>query len=153
MLNRKDQEPNFIERKREWRGGIDSGLNKRTIILILPAIILGVFVLMAAPYVDDIYKTFVKKGDKVHLSEMNTEEEKEAVEKPGPPPNPEQVVAEFHRKRLEEEGFDWRAEPKLEEPVFIPEETALPARELKRLAVEVPSTYAELVDRQKAEQP
>lgn len=144
MLNQKNREPNFIEKKRQWKSQVEKPLSRRTLLMILPALILSVFVIMAAPYLKVIVEEFVNRGDDMTISlPIDTEEEKEKAEVAGPPPDPDKVMLEKYRARLEAEGFDWRSKPEFEgeidyELVEGHEPTVEPVE------VELPSTIAEL---------
>ncbi len=140
MLNRPEREQNFIERRRQWKAKADKPLGRNTLLMILPAIVLCVFALMAAPYLKLLMNQFARGGDELKISiPLNLEDEPEKVEAVGPPPSPEQVALEAYRARLEREGFDWRAKPELE----MPEKLGF-ARDrevvIEPLSVELPTT-------------
>lgn len=152
MLNQKDREPNFIEKrraepnfiekKRQWKSKMEKPLSRRTLLMVLPALILSVFVMMSAPYLKLIMEQFLQEGDDMSYPvELNLEDAK-VVEKQGPPPDPDAVMREAYRKQLEAEGFDWRKKPEIEGPDlrFAKEQTL----EVKPVQVELPNTMTEL---------
>ncbi len=152
MLNQKDREPNFIqkrkaepnfiEKRRQWKSKMEKPLSRRTLMMVLPALILSVFVMMSAPYLKLIMEKFLEKGDDMSYPvELNLKEQK-VVEKEGPPPDPEAVMRDEYRKKLEAEGFDWRKKPEIEGPDlrFAKEQTL----EVKPVDVELPNTMTEL---------
>lgn len=142
MLNQKNKEPNFIEKRRQWKGGMEKPLSRRMLVMLLPAVILSVFVVMSAPYLKLILEEFWDKDKMMSTpSELNLEDEK-VVEKEGPPPDPDAVMREEYRKRLDAEGFDWRKKPEVEGPdLSFAREQELP---IEPLAVELPNTMTEL---------
>src|SRR5690606_11072123 len=51
LLDRANREEmNFVERKRQWRSGIEKPLGRRMFVMIAPIIMLSVFALLAVPY-------------------------------------------------------------------------------------------------------
>ena len=116
MLNQRKREPNFIEKKRQWKSKVEKPLSRRMLLMLMPALILSVFVIMSAPYLKLILEQFLSEDSMITTpAELNLEDE-EVVEKKGPPPNPDTVMREEYRKRLEAEGFDWRKKPEVEGP-------------------------------------
>lgn len=147
MLNQNKREPNFIERKRQWKSKMEKPLSGRMLLMLMPALILSVFVIMSAPYLKIIIEKFLDEDSMITTpSELNLEDE-EVVEKAGPPPNPETVMRDEYRKRLEAEGFDWRQKPQID-PVdlsFASEQD----HTVEAIDVELPSTMTELQARSK----
>ncbi len=142
FLEKRRSEPNFIEKRRQWKSKMEKPLSRRTLVMVLPAIILSVFVMLSAPYLKLMMEKFLKKGD--HMSypmELNIADEK-VVEKEGPPPDPDAVMRDEYRKKLEAEGFDWRKKPEIEAPdLSFAKERELP---IEPVDVELPNTMTEL---------
>ncbi len=111
-----NREPNFIEKRRQWKAGIEKPLSRRSLLAVLPAIALCVFALLAAPYLDDLLRLFVKKGETYELTALSTAELAETAAKEEPPVAPEAGMADFYREKFEREGFDWRQTPTVEGP-------------------------------------
>lgn len=144
MLNQKNREPNFIEKKRQWKSKVDKPLSRRTLMMILPALILSVFVMMSAPYLKVIVEEFMNKGDTLRLTlPVDTEGDEEVAEKAGPPPDPDKVLLEQYRKRLEAEGFDWRAKPEFQGEIDY-ELVEGRGLQIEPVDVELPVTMTEL---------
>ena len=142
MLNQKNREPNFIEKRRQWKSKMDKPLSKRTWIMILPALVLSVFVMMSAPYLKIMMEKFMKgDADMSYPTSLDLSDEKVAEEN-GPPPSPEAVLRQEYRDQLEAEGFDWRQKPE----VAGPDLGYARERELavKPIEVELPVTMSEL---------
>lgn len=152
MLNQKDREPNFIEKrraepnfiekKRQWKSNMEKPLSRRTLMMVLPALVLSVFVMMSAPYLKLIMEQFLEEADDMsYPMELNLQEAK-VVEREGPPPDPEVLAREKYRKQLEAEGFDWRKKPEVDGPdLSFAREQPL---EVKPVDVELPNTMTEL---------
>ncbi|MBD5781595.1 hypothetical protein IEN85_18985 [Pelagicoccus sp. NFK12] len=142
FIERRRAEPNFIEKKRQWKSKMEKPLSRRTLMMVLPTLVLSVFVMMSAPYLKLIMEQFMKDGDDMSFPmALNLEEEKK-VEKEGPPPDPEALEREAYRKKLEAEGFDWRKKPEIEGPdLSFAKEQDL---QVKPLDVELPNTMTEL---------
>lgn len=142
MLNQKNREPNFIEKKRQWRSKMEKPLSRRMLVMLLPALILSVFAIMSVPYLKLIAEEFLKEGDMMTMPTQVSLEEEKVFEKKGPPPSPEAVMREEYRKRLEEEGFDWRKKPELDavDLSFAREQE----HSVTALEVELPNTMTEL---------
>ena len=143
MLERPNKEQNFIEKRREWKSGVDKPLGKRTLLLALPALVLCVFVMMSAPYLNLIVQKYSKEGDMMNLSlPLTLEDEVEPEEPAGPPPNPDDVMLQLYRERLDKEGVDWRSTPQVAGPnLDFAKETPI---EVVPLDVELPATMVEL---------
>ncbi|MBC2606883.1 hypothetical protein [Pelagicoccus albus] len=148
MLNQKNREPNFIEKRRQWKSKMEKPLSRRTLMMILPALILSVFVMMSAPYLKIIIDEFLNKGTEMSTPmELNIADEKK-VEKEGPPPDPDAVLRQEYRDKLDAEGFDWRKKPELEmDPINLAEEKPI---DVKPVDVELPNTMTELQSRSKS---
>lgn len=148
-LNKREKEPNFIDKRRQWKSQLDSPLTRRSLIMVLPAVVLCVFLMLAAPYLKILVEEMVQDGDELIISRpLNLEDEPEKAEDIGPPPNPEQVLLQQYRERLEAEGFDWRATPQVEAPdLGLAREQPIA---IEPVAVELPSTMAELEARRQA---
>ncbi|MBK1879221.1 hypothetical protein [Pelagicoccus mobilis] len=142
MLNQRNREPNFLEKKRQWKSKMEKPLSRRMLMMMLPAVILSVFVIMSAPYLKLIMEQFLEDGDMMSAPmELNLKEEK-VVEKKGPPPNPDAVIREDYRRKLEAEGFDWRKKPEIEGPdLGFAKEQEHP---IEPIDVELPNTMTEL---------
>ncbi len=142
FLEKRRREPNFIEKRRQWKSKMEKPLSRRTLMMVLPALILSVFVMLSAPYLKLIMEKFLKKGDDMSYPvELNLGEE-QVVEKEAPPPDPDAVMRDEYRKRLEAEGFDWRKKPEIEGPdLSFAREQDLP---IVPVEVELPNTMAEL---------
>ncbi len=110
------KEPNFIEKRRQWKAGIDKPLGKRTVMAALPAIALCVFALMSAPYLHQLMKALVKEGDSFEATPLSLVDAPAAPEIVLPPPSPDAGMAEFYQQQLSAEGFDWRKRPEIEGP-------------------------------------
>lgn len=111
--------------------------------MVLPALILCVFVMMAAPYLKIIVEKYMSKETELNVTlPLNLDDEPEKAEKAGPPPSPEQVMVELRRAELEKEGFDWRKKPEVEGPdlSFAKNREV----EVKPVEVELPVTMSEL---------
>ena len=143
MFEHFEREPNFIEKRRQWKGGMEKPVGRRTLMMIMPAIILSVFVLLSAPYLHQLFKTFAGDEKTLNLKSISLEEPEEVKEAPPLPARPEEAMAQYYRDRYDREGFDWRARPEVD-----PQVDALYARELEievtPLDVELPATMAEL---------
>lgn len=152
MMNNRNKELNFIEKRRQWKSKMEKPLSRRMLMMVLPAIILSVFVMMSAPYLKLIMDQFLTEGTEMSAPmELNLKDDA-AVEKAGPPPDPDAVMRQAYRERLEAEGFDWRAKPELE----LPEISLVQERvhEVKPIDVDLPNTMTELQARsQPAETP
>ncbi len=111
MLHRHEEEKNFIEKKREWKGELDKPLKRSTLIVMLPALIIGVFLVMSVPYIKIIMEKVLGEDVTLDLKSLNLKDAPKSVEKPLPPPNPDQKMAEFYRDLYDREGFDWRSIP------------------------------------------
>jgi len=118
----RDGDLNFIERRKQWRSDLDKRSSKSLMLTVLPAIIMCLFVVLAAPYIHKM--TLAILGD---LSEdreirlIETAEEEVPIEKRVPPPDADRAIAEYYQKLYEEQGFDWEATPVLEEPAMAKE--------------------------------
>jgi len=142
MLNQKKREPNFIEKKRQWKSKMEQPLSRRMLVMLLPALILSVFVIMSAPYLKIIFEKFLDEGEMMSAPMELNLDNKEEAEKQGPPPNPDALVRDEYRKRLEAEGFDWRKKPEIEGPdLSFAKERELP---IEPIDVELPNTMTEL---------
>ncbi|MCH6255272.1 hypothetical protein MLD52_01845 [Puniceicoccaceae bacterium K14] len=146
MLDRKLKQENFIDRKRKWKSGMDRKMGPGLLITVLPAIVMCVFLLMAAPYLRVIIFDYLKDDEKQTLNARKLDLS-DAPEKPAPvvvPGNPEHADAEFYRKLYDEQGIDWREAPVIE----VPEEGNVEQREIaiKPLDVEIPSSMMKTVD-------
>lgn len=136
------QEPNFIEKRRQWKAGMDKPLGKRTVMAALPAIALCVIALMSAPYLNQLMKAFVKKGNTYEATPLNLEDAAPAPEIVLPPPSPDLGMAEHYQQQLDAEGFDWRKKPEIEGPdLSFAREQKL---ELLPKVVDLPATAHEL---------
>lgn len=142
FIQRRKEEPNFIEKRRQWKSKMEKPLSRRTLLMVLPALVLSVFIMMSAPYLKLMMEKFLKAGDEMtYPLELNLKDEK-VVEKAGPPPDPEIVARDQYRQRLEEQGFDWRRVPEIDGPdLSFARERELPLRPVE---VELPNTMAEL---------
>ncbi|MDQ8201618.1 hypothetical protein [Pelagicoccus sp. SDUM812003] len=118
MMNSKlKKEPNFIEKKRQWKSSMEKPLGRRTLIMVLPALVLCVFVMMSAPYIKLIVEKVMEPGERLHLTApLNLKDEPEAPVKEGPPPSPEEAMAKFYQDQYDQEGFDWRSKPQVDGP-------------------------------------
>lgn len=142
FIERRKNEPNFIEKRRQWKSKMEKPLSRRTLMMVLPALVLSVFVMMSAPYLKLMIDQFMKKGDDMsYPMELNLAE-REVVEKAGPPPDPDAAMREEYRKQLDAEGFDWRQKPEVQGPDL----SFAKERELavKPIDVELPNTMSEL---------
>lgn len=150
MLNQRNREPNFIEKKRQWKSKMEKPLSRRTLLMILPALILSVFVIMSAPYLKLIVEEFVNSGEEMSYPlKVDTEEDKEKSERAGPPPDPDKVLLDQYRARLEAEGFDWRAKPQYEGQIDL-ELVEGHEPTLEPVEVELPATMPELIEQSQA---
>ncbi|EDY83488.1 hypothetical protein VDG1235_3115 [Verrucomicrobiia bacterium DG1235] len=150
MLNQKNREPNFIEKRRQWKSKMDKPLSRRMLIMVLPALVLSVFVMMSAPYLKIMVEEFMKSGDDMSYPVELDISDKKVVEKEGPPPDPDAVLRDEYRKQLEAEGFDWRKKPEVEGPdLSFARERELP---IVPVEVELPNTMTELQSRSKNEE-
>lgn len=143
LLDRANREEmNFIERKRQWRSGMEKPLGRRMFMMIAPIIMLSVFALLAVPYLPKLTAAIQRSmgnGDPVlNLANVGADAPAEPAEPAGPPPSPEQAEAEFYQKAFEAEGFDWTRNPELEsslsEPGLVPDR----AVEINPVPVELP---------------
>ncbi len=142
MLQRHEEEKNFIEKKREWKGELDKPLKRSTLIVMLPALIIGVFLVMSVPYIKIIMEKVLGEDVTLDLKSLNLKEAPMRAEKALPPPNPEQKMAEFYRDLYDREGFDWRAVPVApEQDMELAQEQPI---ELAPIEVELPLTESEL---------
>lgn len=142
MLNQKNREPNFIEKRRQWNSKVQKPFSRRTWLMVLPALILSVFVLMSAPYLKLIMEEFMQEGDEMTMPVQLNIDEKEVKKREGPPPSADAVILQDYRASLEKEGFDWRQKPKVEGPdLSYAREQDLP---IEPIAVELPNTMTEL---------
>lgn len=142
FIQRRKEEPNFIDKRRQWKSKMEKPLGRRTLLMVLPALVLSVFIMMSAPYLRLMMEKYLQAGDDMSYPvELNLKDEK-VVEKAGPPPDPEIVARDQYRKRLEEQGFDWRKTPEIEGPdLSFAKERDLP---LAPVDVELPNTMTEL---------
>lgn len=142
MLNQKNKDLNFIEKRRQWKSKMDKPLSRRMLIMVLPALVLSVFVMMAAPYIKLMMEKYMRGGVEMsYPTEMDISETK-VVEKAGPPPSPEAVLRQEYRDKLDAEGFDWRKKPEIPEPdLNFAQERELP---IKPVPVDLPNTMTEL---------
>lgn len=142
MFEKFQREPNFIEKRRQWKGELDKPVGRRMLMIMLPAIILCVFALMSAPYLKAIFETFAD-GEELRLKSISLEEPSEPKAAAESPVSPEVSMAQFYRDRYDREGFDWRNKPQVERQA-----TEHFARDLEievsPLGVELPVTMAEL---------
>ena len=113
MQNKFNREPNFIERKRQWKGELDKPMKKRTLMMVLPAVILCVFVVMSAPYLKKIVEIMAEPEPTYDLKALNLEETPEAKTVEGPPPDVEELMAQRVRDELAAQGIDWQNPPLL----------------------------------------
>ncbi|MDQ8186232.1 hypothetical protein [Pelagicoccus sp. SDUM812002] len=142
FIEKRRAEPNFIEKRRQWKSKMEKPLSRRTLMMVLPALVLSVFVMLSAPYLKLIMEEFLKKGTEMSMPMELNLEEVEMKEKAGPPPDPEAVLREEYRKMLEAEGFDWRQKPEIDGPdLRFAKERSL---EVKPVDVELPNTMTEL---------
>ena len=134
-LLKREAEPNFIEKRRVWKSGFDRNRKRSVVFAAIPAMILCLFVILAAPFIVKILDKVMTGRTDMTVREIQTAEEKAPIAELVPPPNPDLAIAEIYQKRFDEEGFDWRAKPVLEAPA---EEAApLPSRSIKPLSVEL----------------
>lgn len=142
FIQKRKSEPNFIEKRRQWKSGMEKPLSRRTLMMVLPALILSVFVMMSAPYLKLIMEQFLQEGDDMSYPMLlNTADEK-VVEKEGPPPDPDKIARDLYRQRLEAEGFDWTKKPEVEGPdLGFAKEREIP---IDPVDVELPNTMTEL---------
>lgn len=142
FIERRKGEPNFIEKRRQWTSKVQKPLSRRTMLMVLPLLVLSVFVMMSAPYLKLIVEEFMKPGpDMSYPLELNLAQSA-VVEKAEPPPSPDAVLRDDYRAMLEAEGFDWTQKPEIEGPdLSFAKERAL---EVKPLEVELPATMMEL---------
>lgn len=137
-----ERELNFIERRREWKARIEKPLSRRTFLAMIPALALCVFALLSAPYLDDLLRLFVKKGEEYQVSQLNIKDETKPEEVAGPPADPEAGLADFYREKFDKEGFDWRQKPQVEGPdLTYAREKPLP---IEPVEVDLPATMSEL---------
>lgn len=145
MQNRKVEEETFIERKRQWKSGMDQKMGPSMMITVLPAIVMCVFLVMAGPYLRQILADFLSEKPQIQqarqVSLKEAPEKAAAVEVPG---NPEHADAEFYQKLYDEQGINWREKPVMEEP----EKEALKFDpiEIKPIDVEIPATMLKTVE-------
>ena len=135
LLRRHSKDDNFIEKRRVWRSQLDQRIGPSMLATVLPAIVMCLFLVLAAPFLTSLANKFlgVRESD-VEVVRIETAEETQPVEELVPPPNPELAEAEFYRKHFDSIGFDWRKKPELEEP---PVEQDLPTIELKPIDSEL----------------
>ncbi len=62
FLEKRRREPNFIEKRRQWKSKMEKPLSRRTLMMVLPALILSVFVMLSAPYLKLIMENSSRKG-------------------------------------------------------------------------------------------
>tara|TARA_B110000037_G_C16922334_1_gene424927 strand:+ start:202 stop:654 length:453 start_codon:yes stop_codon:yes gene_type:complete len=111
----KREEENFIERRRQWKGG--KGFSgPRMSLTMIPAIVVCVFLLMAAPYLGRIISQFGENQQEEVVRPVDTWAETEVAPEVvvEPPINPEMADALFYQKLYDEQGFDWRNKPEIE---------------------------------------
>ena len=72
--------------------------------------------MMSAPYLKLIMEGFLQEGDDMSYPALLNTEDEILTEKAGPPPNPDAVMRDLYRERLEAEGFDWTKKPEIEGP-------------------------------------
>lgn len=147
MLDKLKKEQNFIEKRREWKSGIDKPIGRRSLILALPALFLCVFVMMSAPYLKLLVSKFAKSGDEMNIALPLNLDDAENQERIGPPRSPDNIMLENYREQLEREGFDWRAKPYVDGP-NLNFARDLPI-ELAPVPIDLPVTMTEL-ERQSA---
>lgn len=142
------EEMNFIERKRQWRSGLDKPMGRRMFVMIAPIIMLSVFALLAVPYLPKLTAAIQRsmgKGDPVlNLADVGADAPPPPAEKAGPPPSPEAAEAAFYQKAFDAEGFDWTRSPEIEgslaQPQLVPER----AIEIRPVPVDLPIFAFEL---------
>ncbi len=117
MLRRFSKNDNFVEKRRVWRSQLDQRIGPSMLATVLPAIVMCLFLVLAAPFLKSLADRFfgLKESD-VDVMRIETDEDQVVVEEVLPPPNPEVAAVERYRRKLESEGFDWRTKPQLEEP-------------------------------------
>lgn len=144
MFERQKEEQTFVEKKRQWKAGIDKPMKRGTFLMLLPALIIGVFLLISAPYIKIIMQKLVNPNDEIQLRSLSIEdapEKKEKTEDAVPPLSPEAAQAKYYQDRYDKEGFDWRSTPEANAPET---EVAVNEIELNEIPVEIPSTMAQL---------
>ncbi len=142
FIEKRKSEPNFIEKRRQWKSKMEKPLGRRTLMMVLPALVLSVFVMMSAPYLKLIMEQFLEEGDDMSFPMELNLNDREVVEKEGPPPDPEKVARDLYRQRLEDEGFDWTKTPEVEGPdLGFAKERDLT---VEAIDVELPNTMTEL---------
>ena len=146
-LLRKEVEPNFIEKRRVWKSDFDRNRKRSMLFAAIPAMILCLFVIFAAPFIVKIIDQVFMGQSEMTVRGIDTAEEQAPIVEMAPPPNPDIAIAEMYQKRFDEEGFDWRAKPVLETPEKEP--VAIPERELKMLNVDLPVGYPLAEDSEK----
>ena len=146
MLGRPEKEENFIEQRRLWQPSIDKPFGKGTMLMILPAITLCFFVVVAAPYIAKMLEMMIEGGgQEIGLARLNIEDPVE-VKPVEPPPNPEHFILQRYRETLEAEGIDWKEPPEVEMPELIP--IVEHEVEIKPLDVDLSPEYSRLVERE-----
>lgn len=144
MFERQKEEQTFVEKKRQWKAGMDKPMKRSTFFMMLPALIIGVFLLISAPYIRIIMQKVISKKDEIQPHALNIDdapEKKEKAEEPLPPLSPEAAQARFYQDRYDKEGFDWRSTPEVDAPES---EVAVNAVELSEIPVELPFTMSQL---------
>ena len=143
MLEHHSQrEPNFVEKRRQWKAGMEKPMSRRSLLAIMPALALSVFALLSAPYLDDLLKMFSKKGEEYQVNEISLKDEPKPEEIVLPPQDPERGLTEFYREQFDKDGFDWRQKPEIEGPdLSYARELDI---EVKPVEVELPATMSEL---------
>lgn len=147
MLDQKLKEENFIDRKRQWKSGLDQRMGPSFMLTILPAVVMCVFLLMAAPYIRQIVAKYMTGDKKEVVQEARKLDITDAPAPAAPvaiPGNPEHADAEFYQKLYDEQGVNWRDGPVWEGP----DESAIPEKEIviEPLDVEIPASMMKTVD-------
>ena len=142
MLHRTPKDDNFIEKRRVWRSRLDQKIGPGLLVTVLPAIVMCLFLVLAAPFLKRLGDEFFGlHEDDVSIRKIETSQESAPVEEEGPPPNPELAIARIYQRQFDQEGFDWRSEPQLEEPEVQRVENPI---EIKPVSVEIPLPMIEL---------
>jgi len=115
MSDKRLRQPSFIEKRKKWRSSLDKPMGPFTLLTVLPALGLCVFLVLAAPYLKSLLAQFFA-SQQSEIRPVDVAEETLAPPKPEPPPSPESVAAALYRQRFEAEGIDWRSPPKLDIP-------------------------------------
>ena len=121
MRNSLHKEETFIDRKRAYRSQLDKPVGPSMMITVLPSIVICLFVIMAAPYMERIVDKFILNPETQVVRPIDTAEETESVVETGPPPSADAVILEITKRRLAEEGFDIHTKPELNLPVVTRE--------------------------------